>query len=205
MLSHKRNYSLNGINPLHQSGVVLMVTLIVLVAMTLAVIALVRSADTTNIIAGNLAFQQAATNSGDLGTEAAVQWLELNNTGTYLHSNHNSAGDQLGYTATRQDPAPGQSWEAFWTVVLSNQSTTLATDAAGNTVSYAIQRMCRFTGAPSAGAGCAVSSAAAVTVGNSEDAGTVVLQYSNQIFYRITSRVAGPRNTVSFVQTIVAM
>lgn len=191
--------------PSRQKGVVLMLTLIILVAMTLAAIALVRSSDTTNIIAGNLAFQQAATSSGDLGTEAAVSWLEANNSGVYLHSDHNTAGDQLGYSAIRQDPVPGQSWEVFWNTVLANQSIALAPDAAGNTVSYAIQRMCRLAGSPAAGAGCAVSSATATTVGNSEDAGTVVLQYSNQVFYRITSRIVGPRNTVSFVQTIVAM
>lgn len=188
-----------------QRGVVLMITLIVLVAMTLAAIALVRSSDTTNLIAGNLAFQQAATNSGDQGTEAAIVWLEQNNSGTYLHADHNTSGDQLGYSSIRQDPVPGQTWENFWNTVLSNQSISLAPDAAGNTVSYAIQRMCRLTGAPSSGAGCAVSSATATTVGNSEDAGTVVLQYSSQVFYRITSRIVGPRNTVSFVQTIVAM
>lgn len=188
-----------------QQGVVLMITLIVLVAMTLAAIALVRSTNTTNLIAGNLAFQQAATNSGDQGTEAAIVWLEQNNSGTYLHADHNTSGDQLGYSSIRQDPVPGQTWENFWNTVLSNQSISLAPDAAGNTVSYAIQRMCRLPGAPSSGTGCAVSSATATTVGNSEDAGTVVLQYSSQVFYRITSRIVGPRNTVSFVQTIVAM
>lgn len=188
-----------------QRGVVLMITLIVLVAMTLAAIALVRSTDTTNLIAGNLALQQAATNSGDQGTEAAIAWLEQNNSGTYLHSDHNTSGDRLGYSASRQDPVPGQTWENFWNTVLSNQSISLAPDAAGNTVSYVIQRMCQLSGAPTSGAGCAVSSATATTVGNSEDAGTVVLQYSSQVFYRITSRIVGPRNTVSFVQTIVAM
>ena len=191
--------------PTRQRGVVLMITLIVLVAMTLAAIALVRSTDTTNLIAGNLAFQQAATNSGDQGTEAAIAWLEQNNSGTYLHSDHNTSGDRLGYSASRQDPVPGQTWENFWNMVLSNQSISLAPDAAGNTVSYVIQRMCQLSGAPTSGAGCAVSSATATTVGNSEDAGTVVLQYSSQVFYRITSRIVGPRNTVSFVQTIVAM
>ena len=61
-----------------QAGVVLMMALIVLVAMTLAGIALVRSVDTSNIIAGNLAFKQAATNSGDTGIEAAAAWLNAN-------------------------------------------------------------------------------------------------------------------------------
>ncbi|MBK7423656.1 MAG: hypothetical protein IPJ48_11460 [Propionivibrio sp.] len=44
-----------------QGGVVLMIALIILVALTIGGIALVRSVSTTSIIAGNLAFQQAAT------------------------------------------------------------------------------------------------------------------------------------------------
>ena len=39
-----------------QSGVVLFISLIILVAMSLAGIALIRSVDTSNLIAGNLAF-----------------------------------------------------------------------------------------------------------------------------------------------------
>lgn len=48
-----------------QQGVVLFVALIILVAMTLAGIALMRSVDTNVLIAGNLAFRQGATMAGD--------------------------------------------------------------------------------------------------------------------------------------------
>ena len=67
-----------------QRGVVVLVAIIVLVVMLLAGIALVRSIDTTNVIAGNLAFQQSATHSADTGVEAAIAWLEANNDGTIL-------------------------------------------------------------------------------------------------------------------------
>lgn len=185
-----------------QRGVVLMITLIVLVAMTLAGIALMRSVDTTNMIAGNLAFQQAATNSGDAGTEAAIAWLEANNSGTTLHA-HSIAN---GYSAQRQDPTPGQSWDAFWNAVLAAQSVTLPADVTGNVVSYSIQRLCNAVGDPtSASTGCAVSTTATTSSGNSMGAGTIALQYSSARYYRITSRIAGPRNTVSYIQTIVTM
>ena len=55
-----------------QGGVVLMIALIILVALTLGGIALVRSVDTTNLISGNLAFQQAATRAGEAGKGFAV-------------------------------------------------------------------------------------------------------------------------------------
>ena len=188
-----------------QRGVVLMIALIVLVAMTLAGIALVRSVDTTNIIAGNLAFQQAATHAGDTGTETAVTWLQANNAGNTLQANIFASG----YAAARTDPAAGQSWDAFWSNVLvpAGQVVTLPQDATtGNTVAYTIQRLCNALGDPAVpGVDCAVSQSATTSAGSSKGAGVIALQYSAQVYYRITSRIAGPRNTVSYVQTIVAM
>lgn len=189
-----------------QRGVVLMMALIVLVAMTLAGIALVRSVDTSNVIAGNLAFQQAATNSGDAGTETAALWLQSNSGGVTLH-NHIYA---QGYAASFQPPpAIGQSWDAYWRAVLvpTGQVVTLTPDAAGNTVAYAIQRLCNTAGDPTStpSPGCAVTQSSAASGTSSKTAGTVALLYSSQIYYRITTRIAGPRNTVSYIQTIVAL
>ena len=193
-------------NRVRQRGVVLTIALIVLVAMTLAGLALVRSVDTSNIIAGNLAFQQAATQSGDIGTETAVTWLQANFAGITLQQSIPAQG----YVASRQDPAVGQSWDAFWTntLVPAGQIVTLAQDTTtGNTVSYTIQRTCAQAGDPTVPlTDCAISQAAAATTsGSSKGVGVPPLQYSSQVYYRITTRVAGPRNTVSYVQTIVAL
>jgi hypothetical protein len=43
------------------------------------------------------------------------------------------------------------------------------------------------------------------TAGSSKGSGVVALLYNSQIYYRITTRIAGPRNTVSYVQTIVSL
>ncbi|HLB44195.1 MAG TPA: hypothetical protein VJK49_02320, partial [Candidatus Limnocylindrales bacterium] len=58
-----------------QRGVVLFIALIVLVAMSLAGVALIRSVDTGSVIAGNIAFRQTAMHVGDNGIEAARTWL----------------------------------------------------------------------------------------------------------------------------------
>src|SRR6185295_17298658 len=58
-----------------QRGVVLFIALIVLVAMTLAGIAMMRSVDTNNLIAGNLAFKNAASSAGDAAIEVARNWV----------------------------------------------------------------------------------------------------------------------------------
>jgi Tfp pilus assembly protein PilX len=185
--------------------VVLMMALIVLVAMTLAGIALVRSVDTTNIVAGNLAFQQAATNSADAASEVALTWLNSNNSGNTLFGDIYASA----YSSKQENPTAGQSWDNYWNTVLvpSGQVVSLAMDAAGNTASYNIQRLCLLPNlAPTAvGAQCAVPQAVAGSSSSSKTAGTVALLYTGQVFYRITIRVAGPRNTVSYVQTMVSM
>lgn len=188
-----------------QRGAILIITLIALVAMTLASTALIRSVDTANIIAGNLEFQQAANLSAETGLKAAFDWLETNKSGTLLYGLDQGALQNTGYAAVRQDPNSGQSWGDFWTSVLSTQSVTLAADVTGNTVAYAIQRLCNATGDPST-AGCAQPPSSTALSGSSMSAGFVVPTASGvQVYYRITVRIAGPRNTVDYVQAIIAM
>jgi type IV pilus assembly protein PilX len=192
--------------PARQRGIVLFFALIVMVAMVLAGIALIRSASTGNRVAGNLAFQQSATQSADVGVEAAIAWLQANNTGSTLYSN--SADATQGYFAARgTDPDANTSWESYWntTVVGTGRYHTMAQDAAGNVVSYAIHRLCNGIGDPNAGAACSVAPAVVGSEGNSKGSGVLPVTLPNQQYYRITARVAGPRNTVSFVQVVVAM
>lgn len=184
-----------------QRGVVLLMALIMLVVLTLAGIALVRSVSTTNVIAGNLAFKQATTNSADVGIEDAITWLEANNTGVTLQTDAATR-----YLAARQDPAAGQSWEAFWATIPTASIFTLASspDAAGNTVQYVIHRLCNSTGVP-ASSGCSAAPVEAAQEGGSQGGGQTAIRPDPQIYYRITARVTGPRNTVSFVQAIVSL
>jgi Tfp pilus assembly protein PilX len=182
-----------------QRGVVLLITLIVLLAMTFAGIALTRSVDTGNLIAGNLAFQQAAIQSGDTGIEAAVDWLEANG-GPALYGN--ATGN--GYVATWQPPlAAGQTWDDYWSNVLAPVAVVLPEDAqTGNTVSYVIQRLCNTTGALTV-AGC--SAPFDDTDTSSKSSGAFKFNFQTKTYYRITARIDGPRNTVGYVQAIVAM
>lgn len=205
-----------------QRGIVLIVSLIVLVAMTLAALALTRSVYTSNVIAGNLAFQQAATHSADQGIEAAVAWLENNNgkatstegasctsgsSTTALHCDHTAQG----YIAHRQDPTESQTWATYWTdnIEPNNLARTIGTDTAGNTVSYVIQRMCSSEGdSQSTTNDCTVAPTASSSTcsgGSSCDAQRKNLDSVSQVYYRITVRVVGPRNTQSFVQSMVAL
>lgn len=188
-----------------ERGIVLLLALILLLAMTVAGIALVRSVYTTNVIAGNLAFQQAATNSADTGVETAVAWLEAHNDSTLEASIQSGTG--VRYLAHRQDPAPSQSWDDFWkNSIPAAAINTLGTDAAGNTVRYVIHRLCSDDGSPTAVA-CSSSPNDTGASGNSKGSpsGGPPLAAVPQVFYRITAQVSGPRNTQSYVQVVVAM
>jgi type IV pilus assembly protein PilX len=201
-----------------QRGIVLIMALIVLVALTLGALALTRSTYTANVIAGNLAFQQGATHSADAGIEAAVAWLENNNGKTKTTGGRTCASgpsvldcDQAleGYLATKRNPTDLANWAAFWTSTIGPSAITLPADTAGNTVAYVIERMCSSSGdAQSAANDCTVAPVppgSTCSGGSSCDAERVNLDSINQVYYRITVKVAGPRNTQSYVQSIVAL
>jgi Tfp pilus assembly protein PilX len=185
--------------PSRERGAVMLIALILLVVLTLAGLALVRSVSTSNVIAGNLAFRQAATHSADAGVEAAIAFLAANSAGAALQANVPASG----YVALRQDPAAGQSWDAYWNATLAAAAVTLPADVAGNTVSYVIHRLCNATGAATY-PGCSASPVDTGSAGNSHGAGVLQLTSPRQIYYRITARVTGPRNTLSYVQAVVA-
>jgi type IV pilus assembly protein PilX len=182
-----------------QKGAVLFIALIVLVAMSLAGIALIRSVDTTNLIAGNLAFKQGATLGGDWGVEQARTWLQ----GQLPENLYNSvpgryaAAMQSGLDYTGTDPsAPDFDWDA--------NAFDAGADPAGNQVRYIIHRMCVAAGNPGS-TNCVRTTTGGTTGGTQGGAtyGSAALPSTSQIYYRITARVTGPRNTVSYVQVMV--
>lgn len=218
--TNRRPHRSVGERASHQRGVTLIVAMIVLVAMMLGGIALTRSVFTTNLIAGNLAFQKSATNSSDVGVESAIAWLEAQSVLTSASSCVSGspslpalACDQTssGYVASQQNPSAGQSWSDFWDSTLkpNNMVKTLSRDGAGNTSAYVIQRMCSSQGdAASTGISCSTSpttSSSTCAGGSTCDTQGIGLNAVSQVYYRITVRVQGPNNTVSLVQAMVAI
>ena len=196
-----------------QAGMVMIVALIVLVLMTLGGLALMRSMDTSNMIAGNMAFQQSATHSADTGIEAATAWLEFQNTGATLDYDQ----PVIGYSASTGNNAAYRSGEKLWADISGNGVCLLPVlggvqctaspgtlDASGNTVAFVVQRLCNGTG-PRNGAFCAVAPGSNTSTGNNEGAGEDTVQFSSAVYYRISVRVVGPRNTIIYVQSIVSM
>jgi len=205
--------------PVKQEGVVLVIALIVLVAMTLAATALVRSVDTTNIIAGNLSFQQAALHSADTGIEQAINWLESANASGSLNSDDDTHGYSSAGSSDGQNPSPNETWDAYWMRALNTHRAVCVLGArgsngmsdcdadpnTGNKVAYVIDRMCRSSGSATDSGSCTASPVSTPVSGNGEEANEVQLNAPSVVYYRITVRVAGPRNTVSYVQSMVSL
>ncbi len=180
-----------------QQGVVLFIALIVLVAMTLAGIAMFRQVGAGVIIAGNLAFKQNATSVADLGVEAARTWL-TGQGATGLQIDQATSGYYSSWASTFNPTT--LAWGD------SNSKLVTSDDGYGNSVRYIVHRLCR-------NAGLSVNDPlqSCVTVGSSSSGGSLgtpsygVMSLSNTTapYFRVTAQVTGPRNTVSYVQTIL--
>jgi Tfp pilus assembly protein PilX len=183
-----------------QRGVVLLIALIVLVAMSMAGLAVMLSSGGSILMAGNLSFRQNATSAGDYGIELARAWLRAQGTETLK-----SDATGNGYYAT-WDSAFNPTTFAAW------HNPGLAADAGGNTIRYVIHRMCLVSGGVSLAERApgdppqecvtladpgASGSKGGVQYGEKALSGTA------QVYYRITARVDGPKNTVSIVQAMM--
>lgn len=195
---------------MRQSGVVLFIALIVLVAMSLAGVALIRGVDTGTLIAGNIAFRQNATHVADLGAEAARSWLTTNG-GPSLYNNQPAITDGTAYWATSQDNLdlllndPGKT-DFDWSTAKSVTAAPFAPPA-GYTVRYVIHRLCEGVGDPTA-VRCVKNTTAtgASTASGTKGAaayGSFAISVPTNAFYRITVQVVGPRNALSYIQTTV--
>jgi len=192
-----------GNAPKKQHGVVLFIALIALVVMSLAAVALIRSVDTNTMIAGNLAFKQAAISSADIGLETAIVRLAAKATGGETAFDADDlANGYYSFTDPVADPKLRIAASAKPAV---GTDITAGKDSSGNTVSYVVERLCRVAGTASTanclyGAPTDPTSSKGVKdvsgVGALDAAGTSVM-------FRVTVSVAGPKNTLGFIQAYV--
>jgi type IV pilus assembly protein PilX len=191
--------------PKHQRGTMLIIALIVLVAMTLAGIAMMRSVDTATIVAGNIAFRQSSINAADQGVQAAYAWLAANTSAAVLKSDRPADG----YLSRSPDIEPDWYASSMPTGAITLNGGT--PDDAGNVVSYVIHRMCPVADCPAGDICGGVPNVCGSTPGDLATAsgeGTEQSEASHftkppAIHYRITARAVGPRSSTTVVQTMV--
>ena len=192
-----------------QRGTILIIALIVLVDMTLAGIATMRSVDTATIMAGNIGLRQASVNAADQGIQAGVNWLTANLGPTLVNDNHQPGLASIGYfsSVAANDP----DWNDPLTWSEAGQLNNGNPDAGGNVVFFLIHRVCAIpncdTNATCGGKSntCAstISTAALTQSGNDQTRPTDAHSTAPAINYRVTAKAVGPRNSVSIVQSMV--
>jgi len=192
-----------------QRGAILFIALIFLVALTLAGLALVRSVDTGNLIAGNLAFKQGTLQVADVGVEVAATAIptiattaadtpKIDGTGTYFYYPTRRLDDATGMPTQKEyNPADLTAGAVIdWTAVPTASTT------AGNTVQVVIDRLCTGPAPVTDIQGKCFADNPTAT--GTKKAGGIVFSSADTVYYRVTVRVSGPRNTVSVVQAIVS-
>jgi hypothetical protein len=192
-----------------QRGVILFIALIVLVAMSLTGIALMRSVDTNLLVAGNLAFRQSATSAGDWGVETARAFLRTKLLASQSALDVDSEGD--AYYASWQSAldlyGTGVGTPFEW---IDAKSKLVGIDSAGNEVRYVVHRLCQFGGSSTSGSANCVRTSASGSASAAEGStkgtatyGSAALPAPTAVYFRVTVRILGPRNTLSFVQVMM--
>jgi type IV pilus assembly protein PilX len=166
--------------------------------MTLAGLALLRQMGVGTSIAGNVAFKENATSVADRGTEAGRAWIQANPAVTanddFAQGYHSSWGSSVDPTTFLWDT------QSRTLVALDDLAQT------GNTTRIIIQRLCETPNMGALDPAQRCSDAPIVNAGESRGGGgypSVLPGTSPSPFFRITTRVDGPRNTVSYTQMLM--
>jgi Tfp pilus assembly protein PilX len=210
-----------------QRGVSMLFTLMAMVILGFGAVALTRSVDTGTLIMGNLSFRQDAVMASSAGAEQAVTWLAANqttldpvtnqpllNSDVELKGYYASAIENLDPTGNRTsstNPLPIVKWDSSCMGLDSTQYSTCTvkpvdgTAVNGNKVQWVITRLCDSVGVPT-GTNLCIRPAVAAT-NNVRDRGELsgprLTQGIAGPYYRIIVRVQGPRNTVSFTESLI--
>lgn len=209
-----------------QHGLSMLLALIALLVLSLTAVALVRSVDTGTLIVGNIGFKQDAVESGNLGAERAITWLESQTTldqdvvaSGYYASSLESLDPTGAYTTVANKLAlvdwdgsgncPGISSGTYASCstlpfpVAANINTSVIN---GNEVQWIITRLCKSAGPFSDTNPCTRPGTAGATTASDRGEITAGGRISDSVsgpYYRIVVRSAGPRNTVSYTETMV--
>jgi len=204
----------------HQRGISMLVALVSLVVLMLASLALVRSVDTGTLIVGNLGFKQDATEASAVAAEQAMSWVEGHLDDGMLDANQTDSGyyassidklDPTGANTTSAHQLSLVDWDGSCLGAVAGTYTTCSTlpftgtAVNGNQMQWVITRLCDSVGPASATNLCsrpiAIGTSTANDRGNVEAGGRISGAVSAP-YYRVIIRATGPRNTVSYTETI---
>ena len=190
-----------------QRGVVLFVTLVVLILMTLATLSVVRSMDTSNVIAGNFAFKESVTQISDRAITDAMNNLSTIATTPAASTGNTSIANR--YFALRQTSldAQGIPTTINWNNVSCTDETgalvtNCNTDTGKYRVQYYIERQC--DSAPTLTNPTDIKTKCDYEVRIPASAGPPAVTEQIAVRYRIIIRARGPRDATGLYEVMVS-
>ncbi len=211
-----------------QSGIVLFFALLALAVMSIAAVALIRSVDTNALLSGNMVFRQSASAASNVALEGVAENIAKNI--SLANSVRHFPGQGYYANCSRFDMQPDDSicdgarlttmsWDNTNSRLVPDQTDGNAeihngVDRQGNQIRYVIERMCNFNQAEiNAGnaamdaARCLMASSTACRPPIDIPGGPEQPPCPNQAtspLYRLTLRISGPKNTLTFMQSFIS-
>ena len=197
--------------PRHQHGVVLFVALIAMVVLSLAGVALLRTVDTNQSVAGNLAFRQASINAINDAVEKATDDLFIK--GNIVNPfNDDLAHNYYANLRPGEQPSTGIPAALYGPTPPYPVAFQTYTSPTGMKARWVIERMCQgsapapgpYYGDPTTVTGMIACDLLTPKVGSGR---TTMKPGEIPVppvpLYRVTIRVDGPSNTASFAQAML--
>ena len=200
-----------------QRGAVLLMSLIVLVVLLISAVAMVRSFDTSLLQSGNIAFKRDLVNQGERVVPVVLAAFETGalNTAAARAGHLQASNYRATILPSNEQGVPLALLDDTTFAGVADATNNIAVTEQGVTIRYVIDRMCSSTGLDAAlGAGsCTLADAGASAGGTSYaweraeqvGAGGALGAMPQQVVYRISIRVDGPRRTQAFLQTTFTM
>jgi Tfp pilus assembly protein PilX len=201
-----------------QRGVVLFITLVVLVALALGALAMFRGSLGASMIATNVVYRQAALNLADNGVQLATAAISAKAAAGQINADDSvngyfsaiPANEPLSYadTAIWNEGADSVLLTAPQVCSSNAACVTEVTKGQGFAVYYKVHRMCTVPNAAynAANNRCALTvKTGGTSPGGSLGIGATQFTGNPMLYFRITTRVDGPRNTRMVTQTVVAL
>lgn len=213
-----------------QTGLVLFFALLALAVMSIAAVALIRSVDTNALLSGNMVFRQSASTTSNVALEGIAQNIANNITLTASLLHHPTQGYYANCSQFDTQPdALACDGSQLTNITWNDGNSSLApsqtdgndeirngVDRLGNEIRYVVERMCNYSDAeinagtaPSDASRCMMASSPSNGENCSHNISNIELfkrciASSDSPLYRVTLRIAGPKNTVTFMQTFIS-
>jgi type IV pilus assembly protein PilX len=214
----KTRPSFNHSSMNRQRGIVMIVALVVLIALTIASIGLLRSVDTASTITGNLGVKKDLYRVSNLGVQSALQNLALIRVSNELPPASDATRSYYATAALPTDvrgipqilvnapvpliPGGATGWAGEFSLPVVADTGGGVTAAGGYLFRYVAERLCPFEGVSDPAINVcreATGAASFVPAGSF----TQTLTQGGSVYIRLTLRIDGPKNSTSYFQAML--